>query len=128
MPRYRTLISKRRFCRIRRPYQTHKQVDLSPFLQLLDDSRSFQSASQISNISKQSLHRFYQQWTAAGRPKPFVLQEKRGLKKKMSDAQEQLLVNFLNQKIDNCAIVTHQTVQKLALSIYNQDLLHNLRR
>ena len=128
MPTYYKSSVKRKFCKSRRPYNTHFNIDLSPYLRLVDSGSSFRQAAKSTNISTTTIHRLYNEWVELHRPIPFVKQENRGTKRRLSDGQELILCNTLNRKIDNNEVVTHLTVQQLATSIYNSDIRHHTRK
>ena len=95
---------------------------------MVDDGQSYRSVSRSSNISKTTLERLYAQWVSLKRPKPYVLKENRGKNHALSSELEQVVCNTLDAKINNGEVVTHKTVQQLAVSVWRTNVDHFLRR
>jgi hypothetical protein len=75
----RTSPTKPKHTAHRRPYQKYVDVDLAPYMRVVEHAKSIRAASkQMKHLSLTRLNRLYHQWCDAGRPSPFIRKETRG--------------------------------------------------
>jgi hypothetical protein len=119
---------KKKFCRFRRPYQTHRDVDLAPFLVRLHDGESTRSVARSSNIRRSTLQRLYKRWKALSYPQPYIVQETRGRKLTLNVQQETFLANICDEYIQKGYILHNKHVRNFAKMIAASGHYYDTRR
>jgi hypothetical protein len=117
-----SITRRRAFCPKRRPYNTHRNLDLAPVLAQHDNGVSFRALAHASNIRLGTLHRHYTKWVRQGRPSPFQLIEQRGRKTKLTPGQEIELVSSITQQIDDQRVIQYPHVRRMATELYARDV------
>jgi hypothetical protein len=127
LPSSPSITRRRKFCTKRHPYNTHLNVDFSPFLRSLDEGKSIRTVAKTSNINRSSLHRMYKEWVAAERPATWVMVEKRGRKPTLTIEQEVELCVQIDSHIADERVLQFGHVKSFAKSIHEQYAAHLLR-
>jgi hypothetical protein len=119
---------QKRFCRRRRPYQTHQNVDLAPFCMRIHDGEPLRRVARASNICRSSLQRIYKRWKVLNYPQPFYLKETRGRKLFLQPIEEQYLASICDHYINQGYILLNKHVRKFATMIAESTHYYNTRR
>ena len=118
---------RRRFCKIRHPYQTHTDLELSCFLKKIDEGSSYTSVSDSSHIKLSTLWRIHHKWIDLGWPVPYFMSDGHGRTTKLTHDQERRLCLKIDKYIEEERILQCCDVQQLARTMFKEEITHQLR-
>ena len=105
MPHSPSLTRKRKFCRKRRPYNSHGKLEFSSILSSIgpvqDGLKSFRTVATEQNIRTTTLHRIHKKWVMLNKPSPHFITDLRGHKTILSAHDEQQLAQRIETQIDD---------------------------
>src|SRR2546430_2120553 len=112
-------------------YKTSTGVDWAPILQDLEREEKIQNQTKARSnhvtvictkweLKKTTLYRYYNKWTAAGRPNSFVMSDQRKNKTiKLPMEVEQQLVTEIKQAYEKQSALPRKVVQSRAVELWN---------
>ena len=122
MPPSPSLARKRRFCRKRRPYNSHSKKDFSPVLALIGPTelgqKSIRAVAAEHNIRPTTLFRMHKKWVLLNKPAPYFMIDLRGKKTILSAVEENELAVEIKHQIDDERIIRRSHVKAAAIRIF----------
>ena len=122
MPHSPSLTRKRKFCRKRRPYNSHGKLEFSSILSSIgpvqDGLKSFRTVATEQNIRTTTLHRIHKKWVMLNKPSPHFITDLRGHKTILSAHDQQQLAQRIETQIDDERVIRYPHVKAAAVEAF----------